>query len=194
MSHSHKLSTSNLKSLTYKSFLVFILALLPSLAQAAISKKAWKSTPSKQNWSAFFAMNEAQQAKEWSLIKSYGLAFDELSWEWRLGWVRACSTAKSKDCGNIMQLGLFDKALVVRAESATRLGQRFAKTGHAPAIRLLRTAYAVQQNTRSKEPMFVQYRILGALNQIGGEGIAVGRQLSLNSSRTSQYWTRIASK
>ena len=190
----NKVLTSILKSSTYKTFLIAGLFMATESSFGAISKKGWQNTPSPEDWTAFLAKTDTARLKDWSLIKSQGLGFEDLSWEWRLGWVRTCSTASSEECGGIMQLGLFDKALVVRAESATRLGQRFAGTGHPPAIRLLRTAYGIQQNSRSKQPMFVQYRILQALNQIGGEGTAIGKQLSLNSSSTMKYWTRIASK
>ncbi len=190
----NKVLTSALKSMSCLAFSIFMSLIAPLEAKASPSKKAWQETPSAEDWKTFMALNESGLTKEWKAIRTLGLSFDELAWEWRLGWVRSCSTGGSQECGNIMQLGLFDKALVVRAEAATRLGQRFAGTGHPPAIRLLRTAYSIQQNSRSKEPLFVQYRILAALNQIGGEGRTIGKQLSLNSNRTSQYWTRIASK
>lgn len=194
MGSCHKVSTSILKSATYLLFFMISLILTSGFAYGKIEKKNWQQSPSKKDWSAFNAMSPSEKAKEWAHINSYGLTFEQLSWEWRLGWVRACSTAGSKDCSDIMQLGLFDKALVVRAEAATRLGERFAKTGHPPAIRLLKTAYAIQQNSRSKEPLFVQYRILAALRQIGGEGEAAGKQLSLSNPQTSQYWSSIASR
>lgn len=194
MTRLYKLLSSIFNSMIYKTFLIAAVCIWSDSSFASDYKKAWQSTPSAENWQAFLAKSDETRLQEWARIQSSGLAFEDLSWEWRLAWVRTCSTAASSICGDIMQLGLFDKALVVRAESATRLGQRFAGTGHPPALRLLRTAYSIQQNSRSKEPMFVQYRILQALNQIGGEGLAIGKHISLNSTSTSRYWTSIASK
>lgn len=109
-----------------------------------------------------------------------------------MAWVRSCTRSSSLDCSRILQHGLFDKALVVRAEAASRLGDRFAGTGHKPVIRVLRTAYGIQQNSRSKKPLFVQYRILHALNKIGGDGVEVGRRLAINTQSTKDYWTALA--
>ncbi len=190
----NKVSKWRQKARTYQSFILVLTLTLSSAGLAASSKKSWQNTPTPEDWSSFFESSDKDRLKTGDHIKTYGLTFEDLSWEWRLGWVRACTAASSKVCSDIMQLGLFDKALVVRAEAATRLGQRFAGTGHPPALRLLKTAFAVQQNSRSKEPLFVQYRILSALNQIGGEGSAIGKQLSMNSQRMTNYWTRIASK
>ncbi|MBC7660590.1 MAG: hypothetical protein H7249_12910 [Chitinophagaceae bacterium] len=153
----------------------------------------WKASPSAENWKEFFKISAEQKAQTWTNLQKEGLVFEAMSWEWKLAWVRSCTLSSTKDCSNIMQNGLFDKALVVRAEAATRLGQRFTNTGHAPAIRLLRTAYAVEQNSRAKEPLFVQYRILQALNEIGGEGRIVGKELARGSESMNTYWSRIAS-
>jgi hypothetical protein len=180
-------------SMTYQ--LVIVLGLFASSAQAASKglEVDWTKAPSTENWKAFFKLPDAEKAQKWKSLEAKGQSFEALSWEWKLAWVRSCTFASTQDCSRIVQQGLFDKALVVRAEAATRLGQRFAKSGNPAAIRLLRTAYGVQQNVRAKEPMFVQYRILQALNEIGGEGQAVGKQLAMNSNSLHKYWTRIAS-
>lgn len=193
MSFSQKLLRPFLISSTYKWFVVFGLLLSGSLGFAKGAGWDWKEAPSTENWKAFFKMTSQEKAQEWTDLEKKGVTFEALSWEWKLAWVRSCTYSSSQDCSKIVQLGLFDKALVVRAEAATRLGQRFTGSGHKPAIRLLKTAYGIQQNTRSKEPMFVQYRILQALNLIGGEGRAVGKQLSMNSNDLQKYWNRIAS-
>lgn len=150
----------------------------------------WTKKPSNHQWKAFFALSAAEHAKLWK--KNEGLAFDAMAWEWRMAWVRSCTRSSSLDCSRILQHGLFDKALVVRAEAASRLGDRFAGTGHKPVIRVLRTAYGIQQNSRSKKPLFVQYRILHALNKIGGDGVEVGRRLAINTQSTKDYWTALA--
>ena len=183
----------SLISRTYQIIVLLGLLANASLASAKASDRDWTKAPSTENWKAFFQLTDQEKAQEWKAVEKSGLTFEGLSWEWKLAWVRSCTYSSTQDCSKIVQLGLFDKALVVRAEAATRLGQRFAGSGHKPAIRILRTAYGIQQNTRSKEPMFVQYRILQALNQIGGDGKGVGKQLSMNSDGLHKYWTRIAS-
>ncbi len=180
-------------STTYNLIVVLGLCLSSTLSFAKGTNWSWTESPSTENWKAFFKMNDQDKALAWKALEKKGGTFEALSWEWKLAWVRSCTFSSTQDCSKIVQLGLFDKALVVRAEAATRLGQRFADSGHKPAIRLLKTAYGIQQNTRSKEPMFVQYRILQALNQIGGEGRGVGKQLSMNSDGLHKYWSRIAS-
>lgn len=172
------------------SLFAITLLLLNSVAQ---SKEAWdwKKKPSNNQWKAFFALEPAEQEKIWKKIE--GVSLDEMAWEWRMAWVRSCARSSSIQCSKILQLGLFDKAMVVRAEAASRLGDRFAGTGHKPVIRVLRTAYGIQQNSRSQKPLYVQYRILHALNRIGGEGIETGRQLALNTQSTKRYWTALAS-
>ena len=183
----------SLISMTYQLIVVFGFFTNAGLAKAKASDWNWTQSPSTENWKAFFQFTDLERGQEWKALEKKGNSFEALSWEWKLAWVRSCTYSSTQDCSKIIQLGLFDKALVVRAEAATRLGQRFAGSGHKPAIRILRKAYGIQQNTRSKEPMFVQYRILQALNQIGGEGRSVGKQLSMNSEGLHKYWTRIAS-
>lgn len=193
MSFLQKTTRIGLISMTYQLILVSGLLANASLASAAVSNWSWTKSPSAENWKTFFKLSDREKAEEWTALEKKGLSFEGLAWEWKLAWVRSCTFSSTQDCSKIVQLGLFDKALVVRAEAATRLGQRFADSGHMPAIRLLKTAYGIQQNTRSKEPMFVQYRILQALNQIGGEGRQVGKQLAMNSDSLHKYWTRLAS-
>jgi hypothetical protein len=168
---------------------IFVALVFGSQARAA-DNWGWKAKPTKSKWKDFFALSTPQQ--EALIGKSRNPRFNELHWEWRLAWVRACGQGNGPACGQILQLGLFDKALVVRAEAANRVGNRFAGSGHPPAIRILRTAYGIQKNQRNGTPLFVQYRILHALNRIGGDGVKVGRELAMNLQPTRHYWSKIA--
>ncbi len=160
---------------------------------AARSGWDWTKSPEKRDWQTFMKMSELEHNNLWSTLKRGGLVFEKLSWEWRTGWIQVCTRRSSKLCGHILQWGLFDRALVVRAESASAMGERFAGTGHAPALRLLSTAYAVQQNKKGKDPLYVQFRILHAIQQIGGqESRTLGHKLAHSSPATARYWTRLA--
>lgn len=153
----------------------------------------WTKSPAKKDWQTFMKMSEVEHNNLWNTLRKKGLAFEKLSWEWRTGWIQVCTRRSSKLCGHILQWGLFDRALVVRAESASAMGERFSGTAHAPALRLLSTAYAVQQNKKGKDPLYVQFRILHAIQQIGGtESRTLGHKLAHSSPATARYWTRLA--
>ncbi len=174
-------------SFTLNGFALFML-----FSGAAHAEWNWSQTPSEEEWSAFTNLSPEAKAKEWESLEEKHIGFEDLSWEWRLGWVKACATSSESRCASIIQYGLFDKALIVRAESARILGKRFEGTGHPPALRLLETAFAVQQNRRHKEPLFIQYRILEAIRQIGGPASnRIGMRLAQSSEQTSRYWTVI---
>lgn len=176
-----------------------ILTLLTLLfAGNAKASWEWKKSPSDESWKSFVKLPPSKKAKLWARVHEQGLSFEDMAWEWRLGWVKACSTSEEEWCSSILQHGLFDRALVVRAETAARLGDRFAGTGHKPVLRLLATAYAVKQNSKSsaqasQEPLYVQYRILHAIKQIGGPtGLELGERLARGTQGTAQYWKLLA--
>lgn len=155
----------------------------------------WRGSPSTQDWRSFFKASPENQAKYWQSLEKSKTSFESIAWEWRLGFVRVCASSQEAWCGRVLQMGLFDRALVVRAEAASRLGERFAGTGHPGTLRLLSTAFAVQQNRRGDRPLYIQYRILHAIRQIGGkEGLHLGERLALSSDETSRYWQLLATR
>ena len=176
--------------------LVFIVLTLllcnPSRAEVSWD---WQKTPPPQAWAAFFRAGQKGLDKHWQILQRDKLAFESLAWEWRVAFVRACGTSQLRWCGEILQLGLFDRALVVRAEAVSRLGERFAGTAHPATLRLLGKAYAVQQNQRGDRPLFIQYRILHAIRQVGGpEALQLGARLALMTEETSRYWSLLAAR
>lgn len=177
------------------SILTFSTFLISSPLKAAWD---WQKSPSEAAWKSFIKMPQSKKAELWKKLTHAGTSFENLAWEWRLAWVKACSISDQAWCSSILQYGLFDRALVVRAETAARLGDRFAGTGHKPALRLLATAYAVQQNRKASarapgEPLYVQYRILHAIKQIGGaSGLQLGERLAQDNSGTADYWKLLA--
>lgn len=172
---------------------LWVSSLVFSLSLAAAPRWNWKESPDSAAWKEFQQLSPARQAALWKQLEKNDFTFETIAWEWRLAWVQACANSEEKWCAAVLQHGLFDRALVVRAETAARLGERFAGTGHPPVLRLLSTAYAVQQNSNKQQPLYVQYRILHAIKQIGGkEGLALGERLAQKSDATSRYWTLMA--
>ena len=95
-------------------------------------------------------------------------------------------------CGKIMGDSLSDEALVVRAEAASLIGDRYMGTGYRKALRILENAYHNPDNFRNKKPLWVQFRILEAINKIGGsDAQEIATRLSRNSDRTASYWKKI---
>ena len=91
-----------------------------------------------------------------------------------------------------MRQALSDKALVVRAEAATRIGRRYDGSGDAKIVELLTGAYKHHGNSRNGKPLFVQNRILYALHQVGGkDALAEGKSLAGLHPETKSYWTRL---
>ncbi len=179
-------------------YCLFFLALSTSLSSETLTAKAswnWSASPQASEWKEFQKLSYKSRSSLWKEINRSPLAFEKMAWEWRLAWVQTCGVSVEAWCSRLMQESLFDKALVVRAETAVRLGERFAGTGHKTVLRILSTAYAVQQNSRSTKPLYVQYRILHAIKQIGGPGgLALGERLAANSPQTSRYWQLLSNQ
>lgn len=153
----------------------------------------WKSSPSKAEWQSFMKAKSEQHIAWMQAHTKQGGKLQDLSWEWRTAWVRACAKTSHKVCSNILQEGLFDRALVVRAESASRLGERFQGSAHAASLRLLERAYAIEQNVKSGDPLYVQFRILHAIHQIGGrDAKKLGKRLASSLKPTQNYWQKLA--
>ncbi len=152
----------------------------------------WDQEPKKSDWRYFIKAAEADREKLWSYHVKAGHALGQWSWGWRLGWVRTCSESKADFCGRILRSALFDKALVVRGEAATRFGRRFDGSGNADAVTLLADAYRNEKNTRNGTPLYVQERILFALHEIGGAQAAkAGLRLAATHPTTTVYWKKL---
>lgn len=153
----------------------------------------FRKEPAKADWRYFLKAPEISRQKLWGYHVGQGHQLRDWSWGWRLGWVRACSDSQEEYCGQIMAQALGDKAMVVRAEAATRLGRRFDGSQDAKVTGLLVKAYDNKGNVRNGKPLFVQNRILFALHQIGGkDALAVGEKLAASHPQTREYWQRLA--
>jgi len=149
--------------------------------------------PSPADWRFFLKSPEGARAQLWQYHQKRGKGLGHWAWGWRLGWVRVCGTSTAAYCGAVLRDALFDKALVVRAEAATRVGRRFAGKADAGAVKLLAEAYKNPKNLRGGRPLFVQNRILFALKQIGGAAaLAEGEALSGQHAAMKTYWAALA--
>lgn len=179
--------------------LIFAAALLslpaaPGLAKPKETLENFdiKKEPAKADWRYFLKAPEASREQLWTYHSSQGRQLKDWAWGWRLGWVRACADSTREQCGQIMRQALGDKALVVRAEAATKLGRRFEGSKDAKVVDLLAQAFQNKGNSRNGKPLFVQNRILFALYQIGGdEALARGGKLAAGHALTRSYWTRL---
>ena len=153
-----------------------------------------KSTPTKAEWQHFHKMSDAQLAKLWSYQTGRGnKSLSDWSWQWRMGWLQRCVTQSlGVICQPILLTGLKDDAMVVRAEAAMRIGDRFAGKSSSTLIDAMTAAYKDPRNTRNGSPLFVCDRILEALGKIGGKrASSVAARLAKAYPETKEYWAKI---
>jgi hypothetical protein len=172
----------------------------PGKAALGASSKAMKSLdsfrieaePSKSDWRYFIRAPERVREDLWLRHARAGKRLAHWSWGWRLGWVRVCGGSERPLCAEILKEALFDKALVVRAEAATRVGTRFAGSADTRVVALLEQAFRNKHNLRGGRPLFVQQRILYALHQVGDEGQRErATTLAASHKDTQTYWRRL---
>ncbi len=147
--------------------------------------------PNQRTWKAFFAYPEKTRKDLWHSKQQQGFQLRNWAWQWRLAWIRTCARSQELYCGEIMSAALQDPALVVRAESASLIGQRFAGTGNPQALQLLKEAFYDKRNLRDGKAMFIQYRILSAIYEISPEDTELFEQLSQQSAETESFAKRL---
>lgn len=150
------------------------------------------SSPTAADWRYFIRAGEKDRERLWTTQAALGAKFGDWAWGWRLGWVRTCAASERPYCAEIMKSALADRALVVRAEAATRLGRRFEGTGYTAVLGLLAQSYAGSRNLRHGQPLYVQHRILFAIHRIGSKaGTDLGERLAATHPQTRTYWQKL---
>ena len=117
---------------------------------------------------------------------------ENMHWSWRMAFTKSCSLSNEDYCLKLLKHSLLkDKALVVRAEAATRIGDRFEGTHNGDAIKLLSMAYKSEKNQRNGKPLFIQTKILDSILRIGGKvGLDEAKLLAQTYSETKKYWEK----
>ena len=160
--------------------------------QLALEPLEIRKEPHPADWRYFLKSSETERERLWTYHQNRGVHLGGWSWGWRLGWVRACGASDRRMCQAIMREALFDRALVVRAEAATRIGRRYEGTGSLEIIETLAKAYADPRNVRHGKPLFAQSRILFALRMVGGmQALAKGASLAASHPESQSYWARL---
>jgi hypothetical protein len=151
-----------------------------------------RAAPHAADWRYFLRSAEKDREKLWTAHASQGAKLGDWAWGWRLGWVRSCDTTDRPFCRDIIRAALSDRAMVVRAEAATRLGRRFEGTGDPEILDLLAKTFQESRNTRHGRPLYIQNRILFAIHRIGGdEATKIGLKLSSAQPESRAYWSSL---
>ena len=116
------------------------------------------------------------------------------SWGWRIGWLKVCTTQSDAGwCKNLLRQGLLDKALVVWQKRWRPSGVA-GGAGNREMLSLLVEAYKNKKNYRGGKPLYIQKRILFAINGIGGQGSGlVAKRLAEATKETQTYWKKLSS-
>ena len=183
---------------TYRYQMVAVLSLLLASTSWSVTKDDRvqvfdiKSEPAKSDWQTFHKLDAKGRAQLWHYHSTRGKRLRDWAWGWRIGWVRSCAEDRADYCPIILTHAIKDKAMVVRAEAATTLGDMNQSTGDRRIIKLLTTAYQDKRNLRNGKPLFVQGRILYALKKIGGRtAIKTGGRLAGSHAESKRYWEKL---
>ena len=153
-----------------------------------------RAAPSPDKWSWFRHAPPNERALIWGQTNRAGFRFLDWAWQWRIGWVQVCATDPLPACPGILWEGLVDKALLVRSEAATAIGERFAGTANSEAIRHLSVAFALKSNFRHDQPLIAYRTVLFALHRIGGKNsLAEGLRLAERHVEAKAYWKKLVS-
>lgn len=148
--------------------------------------------PSDETWRAFMKSSSQFRSEFWQYYAKSGKKLRDWSWEWRLGWLKTCILESNNYCSDIFKEALSDHAVIVRAEAASLLGERFDASQNTKIIQLLSSAYKSKQNSRNGKPLFVQFRILYAIKQIGGSyAVETANKLAAIHPATANYLEKL---
>ena len=191
------------KVLALRWMILLVLSMNIAEAKTAVSQRMLRdpslfkveSAPSKPEWQLFMSSSDKWRRRLWKAQESRGKTLKDWSWGWRIGWLKVCTTQSDAGwCKNLLRQGLLDKALVVRAEAVATIGRRWWGTGNREMLSLLVEAYKNKKNYRGGKPLYIQKRILFAINGIGGQGSGlVAKRLAEATKETQTYWKKLSS-
>ncbi len=161
-------------------------------AKSAIHEIDLQSNPNPSTWQQFLQATPMLRRQLWQYHTRLGHKLSDWSWQWRLAWVRSCKADHLNFCKPLLESALRDQALVVRAEAASQIGQRYRGTNDASIAKLLQKAAENPRNDRRGRPLYVQNRILYALHEVGGLQAAPEQPFFNGRPELANYWQRIA--
>ena len=171
----------------------------PSAAKAEVPTALLdpRKAPGKREWSRFMDLSRDEAEALWNDQSHKGTRLADWDWKWRLGWIKLCA-AKSLNqpqfCNSVLEAGLEDKALVVRAESASAIGQSNEGSMDPVASRKLIAMLEDPRNRRGKTPVMVQKRALYALLKIGhADFTRQAAAIAAKDPALKAYWAKLSS-
>jgi len=164
----------------------------PQAAARAVESFDIAAAPQNADWKYFLNAPESFRQSLWQYNTQRGKALKDWAWQWRLGWLRACSESVVPYCMRIFEAALADRAVVVRADAATRLGRRYDGSGNSWATEILIRAAQNPRNSRHGNPLYIQQRILFALKTIGGSrATAEAGRIARIHKGSAAYWDKL---
>lgn len=156
--------------------LIFLILSIPFLLSSSGFAKSYLfnplNQPNAQDWRVFRNATPTEQQAIYKSFEAQGFHFENWHWAWRVGFLQTCHLDGALSCLTLISKGLNDKAVVVRAEAATRLAQ-VASPSDSQALALLTKAYQNKNNWRAGQPLFIQFRILDAIRKFDDPTVSV---------------------
>lgn len=158
-----------------------------------------RTPPTSTEWIRFMHLDLEESARLWNDHSYKGFTFPKWHWKWRLGWIRVCREASLGDsnplksiCPTILEQAFQDRALVVRAEAVSALGQIHDGTGDARISQKLLKATSDPKNKRKNAPVMVQRRALYAIKKIGHpDFIKAAAAVANRDPALKAYWQKL---
>lgn len=137
-----------------------------SIGHSKASNESYmKKSPSKQEWQYFLKSSAEFKQRLWvSSKRESKSSFRPWSWQWRLGWLRACSKLNTTWCKEIDQLAVSDKATVVRSEAVRLLFEKKKQYTENEFLKLVEKAYFHKGNNRNGKALYIKRRIFYLLH------------------------------
>ena len=151
--------------------------------------------PEGVEWSRFMELSIKEAEALWNDQAHKGVRFAGWNWKWRLAWVKLCALnpkAGAKFCDEILDEALTDKALVVRAEAASAIGDLKEGSMDPVASRKLLAVLRDPRNRRNDVPVMAQKRAMYSLVKIGhADSIRAADEVVSRDSALRLYWNKL---
>lgn len=161
--------------------------------------KVTSQAPNQNEWKSMIALRPQDHGRVWTEAgQNQIVKLSQWYWSWRMAWVRTCTKERfaiHSICHRIMNQAIEDEAAMVRSEVAHRIGIIYRGTSDQNAISMLLAAAKNPKNFRNGKPLFVQRRILYALNEIGGQQAwKEGSRIASLHPASESFWNGLPRK